>query len=62
MLDVHSRLLRPSTVDLAREVIERANGGVWTATYELLPEAIPVLGHDAVVGEVERLDAIFRNG
>jgi len=62
MLDVHSRLLRPSTVELAREVVERANGGVWTATYELLPEAIPVLGHDAVVGEVERLDAIFRNG
>lgn len=62
MLDVHSRLLRPSTVDLAREVVERANGGVWTVTYELLPEAIPVLGHDAVVGEVGRLDAIFRNG
>jgi len=62
MLDVHSRLLRPSTVALAREVVERASGGVWTVTYELLPEAIPVLGHDAIVGEVERLDAIFRNG
>jgi uncharacterized protein (UPF0276 family) len=61
LVDVHSRLPRPSTVDLACQVVERANGSVWAANFELLPEAIPVLGHEAVVGEVERLGHIFHN-
>jgi uncharacterized protein (UPF0276 family) len=59
LVDVHSRLLRPSTIELARQAVERANGSVWAVNYELLPEAIPLLGHDAVVGQVERLGPIF---
>jgi len=62
LVDVHSRLLRLSTVELAQQIVERAGGSVWTATDELRPEAIPGLGHDAVVGEVERLSAIFHPG
>ena len=61
LVDVHSRLLRPSTIELARQVVQRANGSVWATNFELLPEAIPVLGHDAVVGQVERLGPIFRS-
>ena len=61
LVDVHSRLLRPSTIQLARQVVERAHGSVWAANFELLPEAIPLLGHDAVVGQVERLGPLFRD-
>jgi uncharacterized protein len=60
LVDVHSRLLRPSTIQLARQVVERAHGSVWAANFELLPEAIPLLWHDAVVGQVERLGPLFR--
>jgi hypothetical protein len=30
---------------------------VWGVTYEVLPEAVPVLGHDVIVDEVMRLRA-----
>jgi uncharacterized protein len=53
-LDVHSRITADSTIALAREVLGIARQ-VRTVTYELLPEAIPVLGADAVRGELERL-------
>jgi hypothetical protein len=62
LLDVHSRPTRPSTLALAREVTQRAGGSVWAVTYELLPEAIPQLGHAAIVAELERLGAAFRPG
>jgi uncharacterized protein len=58
LVDVHSHLLRPSTVDLAQQVVNQANG-VWAVTFELLSEAVPVLGREAVVNEVSRLRPIF---
>jgi uncharacterized protein (UPF0276 family) len=61
LMDVHSRLLRPSTVDLACQVVDRAGGSVWAVTYELLPEAIPVLGEETIAGEVARIGPIFRS-
>lgn len=53
-LDVHSRQAQPSTVALAAWAAAAAPA-VWGATYEVLPEAVPVLGHDVIVNEVTRL-------
>lgn len=53
-LDVHSREAQPSTLALARRAACAAPA-VWGATYEFLPEAVPILGHNALVNEVRRL-------
>jgi hypothetical protein len=50
---------RESTVALAQDVIARAGGGIEMVTYEVLREALPVLGHDAFVGELARLRHVF---
>jgi uncharacterized protein (UPF0276 family) len=55
-LDVHSREAQPSTVALAARVAASAPE-IWGVTYEVLPEAVPVLGHDTIVNEVARLRA-----
>jgi uncharacterized protein (UPF0276 family) len=55
-VDVHSRPTRESTVVLARRVLDRLPRSV-SVTYELLPEAIPALGEDAIVAELARLRA-----
>jgi hypothetical protein len=59
LLDVHSRTTRDSTVELAQEVLRRAEGAIQVVTYELLPEALPALGQDAVIAELQRLRAVF---
>src|SRR5215471_2879130 len=53
-VDVHSRVTASSTLALARDVVARtpALGGV---TYELLPEAIPVVGVDGILDELGRI-------
>jgi uncharacterized protein len=56
MLDVHSRRVPPSTLALAARAADAAPA-VWGVTYEVLAEAIPVLGHDVIVDEVMRLRA-----
>jgi uncharacterized protein len=52
-LDVHSRLTRPSTRALA------ARAGVVrpevTTVFELLPQAVPIVGHDAIAAELRSL-------
>jgi hypothetical protein len=53
-LDVHSRTVDESTVDLAERVLSMAPN-LWTITYELLEEAIPAVGEDAIVEELARL-------
>jgi uncharacterized protein (UPF0276 family) len=53
-LDVHSREAQPSTVALAVRAAAAAPA-VWGVTYEVLPEAVPVLGHDVIVNEITRL-------
>jgi len=53
-VDVHSRPTQPSTLELAAMVIDRLPAGV-AVTYELLPEAIPALGEQAIVDELERI-------
>jgi uncharacterized protein (UPF0276 family) len=59
LLDVHSRPLRDSTLALAREIVDRPRAGVRLVTYELLAEAVPVLGSDVIAGELRRLRAAF---
>jgi uncharacterized protein (UPF0276 family) len=53
-LDVHSRLIEESTLQVARRILSET-GQVRAVTYELLSQAIPVLGQDAIVDELERI-------
>jgi uncharacterized protein (UPF0276 family) len=53
-LDIHSRTTRDSTLALALDIIARAPN-LRLVTYEILKEAIPALGHDAVCAELERI-------
>lgn len=57
MLDVHSQITKESTIVLARQIISQGRGSVMAVTYELLPEAVPVVGHDAIVSELARLSS-----
>ena len=57
-LDVHSRFVADSTIDLTRQVIPRAKN-LRAITYELLPHAVAALGHDAVASELSRLNGAF---
>jgi uncharacterized protein len=57
LLDVHSRPLRDATLALAHDIVQRPNAGVQLVTYELLAEAVPVLGPDVIEVELRRLRA-----
>jgi hypothetical protein len=61
LLDVHSQLIRPSTVDLAQSVLDHPDGQVQAVTYEFMPEAVPGLGREAIAGEFQRLRAAFNS-
>jgi uncharacterized protein (UPF0276 family) len=54
LLDVHSRRLRKSTVVLLERVLARC-ANVRAVTYEIMPEAVPVVGIDMIVSELEQL-------
>jgi len=53
-VDVHSRATEPSTLALAQRVVARTPrlGGV---TYELLAEAVPILGTERISAELARI-------
>lgn len=53
-LDVHSELTRQSTLDIAREVVRHARS-LRAVTYELLSQAVPVLGYNAIADELHRI-------
>jgi uncharacterized protein (UPF0276 family) len=53
-LDVHSRQAEDSTLALAATSAASVPA-LWGATFEFLPEAVPVIGRDGIVREVERL-------
>lgn len=55
-LDVHSQRAQLSTIALAKRAALDAPA-IWGATYEFLPEAIPILGHAGIVDELTRLEA-----
>jgi uncharacterized protein (UPF0276 family) len=54
-LDVHSRPLRSSTVDLTKRVVAAAPN-LRLVTYELLIQAIPLMGYAAIVSQLEELE------
>lgn len=54
-LDIHSGLTRDVTLAIAQDVVARANGAVQVVTYELVEEAVSVLGQDAIADELTRL-------
>ncbi|MGE0826161.1 MAG: DUF692 family multinuclear iron-containing protein [Candidatus Binatia bacterium] len=60
LLDVHSRCSHASTLALAQEVIQRGEQPP-VLTYELLPQAVPVLGHDTIVEHLNHLAHTFRS-
>jgi len=57
LLDVHSRPLRESTLTLARDIAGRPRAQIALATYEILAEAVPVLGPEVIADQVSRLRA-----
>ncbi len=58
LLDVHSRPLRESTLALLHEVLNRAEARVDLVTYELLAEAVGVLGSEVICAELRRLRSV----
>lgn len=60
-LDVHSDLTQPSTLDIVHR-IRASSRQVRAVTYELLSQSIPLLGHAAIVGELNRIrDRVLRD-
>ncbi len=59
LLDVHSRVVRQSTLDLAERVVHMAGGRAQVVTYEFMPEAIAGLGHDAIVAQLTELRRVL---
>jgi uncharacterized protein len=56
LLDIHSRGLRDDTHALLDRVLARATSAQ-AVVFEVVPEAVPSLGHDAIAAELERLHA-----
>jgi uncharacterized protein (UPF0276 family) len=59
LLDVHSRVARPSTLDLAQRIVRKAGGRAQVVTYEFMPEAVAGLGHDAIADQLTELRKLF---
>jgi uncharacterized protein (UPF0276 family) len=53
-LDIHSCSSEEATLSLARQIVDRAPN-LRVVTFELLKEAIPLLGHDALCEELKRI-------
>ena len=53
-LDVHSEMTAQSTLDITKTVLSKTSS-VRAVTYELLSQAIPVLGHAAILDELKRI-------
>jgi hypothetical protein len=58
-LDVHSRLARSCTVDLAHRVVNGPAANAELVVYEFMPEAVPGLGHDAIAAQLAQLRRRF---
>jgi len=53
-LDVHSNPTRQSTLEIARDVVHHAPA-LRAVTFELLSQAVPVLGYHAIADELRRI-------
>jgi uncharacterized protein (UPF0276 family) len=54
LVDVHTRTTRDSTIALAQHILQKAEK-VEVVTFELLHQAIPILGYQAITNELMRL-------
>ena len=59
MLDVHSRRTQEATRRWLSAILPRASG-LEAVVYELMPEAVPLVGHAAWADELRALDALLR--
>jgi len=57
-LDIHSRTTGDSTLAIAGEVVRRAPN-LRAVTFELLKEAVPLLGHDSIAYELSRIRKVI---
>jgi len=57
-LDIHSRLTQDATIGIGADILRRAPN-LRVVTFELLKEAIPLLGHDAVTRELSRIRGVI---
>lgn len=55
MLDVHSRLPRPCTMDLAQQVLREVATEAEVIVYEFMPEAVPGLGNRAIASTLQQM-------
>ena len=55
MLDVHSQLPRQCTLDLAQQALGNVATEARVVVYEFMPEAIPGLGHPAIVETLRQM-------
>ncbi len=53
-LDIHSNPTRDTTLDVAREIVRRTPQ-LRAVTFEFLKEAVPLLGHEGICGELSRI-------
>jgi uncharacterized protein (UPF0276 family) len=60
MLDVHSQLTRPRTIELAHHAVSQIATNAEVVVYEFMPEAVPGLGHAAITQELARLRRRFQ--
>ena len=60
MLDVHSQLTRPCTVELAHHAVSQVATNAEVVVYEFMPEAVPGLGHAAIGQELAQLRRRFQ--
>ena len=60
MLDVHSQLTRPRTIDLAHHAVSQIATNAEVVVYEFMPEAVPGLGHAAITRELAQLRRRFQ--
>lgn len=55
MLDVHSRLPRPCTMDLAQQALREVATEAEVIVYEFMPEAVPGLGNAAIAATLHQM-------
>jgi uncharacterized protein (UPF0276 family) len=58
-LDIHSRRTSDTTLALAGNIVARAPN-LKAVTYELLKEAVPLLGHETVCAELSRIRRVIQ--
>jgi uncharacterized protein len=58
-LDIHSDTVSDETIALTQKALLNQQNQIKALTYELLPQAVPVLGYAKIEAELRRLSQIF---